>query len=139
MVVGGRRCGPALARETNRFLNRAISQGVPGELSGGRRNSNEVIELPSSLEALALVPACLRDVATREIGIAEIAQDLVGQLLLPELTVDTQRAVAMLERLLEVAGGPRRNPHRHMRIRHPQQTLGICRRPQRLLRVGDGL
>src|SRR2546422_1457785 len=99
MVMCCRRRGLDLARQANGFLNRAVLQGVSGQLRRRRRDGDEVTELSRLLQAFALVAAGLGDVATCKIGIAEIAQDLVGQLLLPELTVDTQGAVAMLERL----------------------------------------
>src|SRR6266566_6118216 len=130
MVMSRRRRSLAFARKANRFVNRPVAPGVPREFCRRSRDGLEVIELTRSLEALALVAPRFRDVAVSEIGIAQVAQDPVGDLLLPELAVDAQRTVAMFERLLEVAGGPRRDAQRHVGVRHAEQALGIRRCPE---------
>ena len=67
------------------------------------------------------------------------AAPVLRDLHLANLPVNTQGAVAMLDRLLEVTGRSGRDAQRHVGVGHAQQTLGVRCRPERLLQILDGL
>src|SRR5207248_8586967 len=104
VVVSRCRRNLAFTRQVDGLLEVAFLERVPSQLGGGSRNRGDVIGLASLSETLGLIPSSFREIPAREVGVTEVAQDLVGHLPLADPLVDAQRPVAVADRLLEVPG-----------------------------------